>query len=46
MTKKRKLPQTGGQYERRKNGDPVAKPKPQPAKAVTPETEQPTSNKE
>jgi len=41
MTKKLKLPQTGGQYERNRKGAPV--PKAKPAKA---RTSQPTPEKE
>lgn len=44
MTKKRKLPQTGGQYERDKKGVPV--PKARPPKAVPTGTDQTAPEKE
>jgi hypothetical protein len=44
MTQKRKLPQTGGQYERDKKGNPVPRSKPKPADPDN--AEQPISEKE
>jgi len=44
MTKKRKLPQTGGQYQRDKKGNPVPNRTPKPAEPA--KADQPTSQKE
>ncbi|MDM8181257.1 hypothetical protein [Marinobacter salarius] len=44
MTKKRKLPQTGGQYQRDSKGNPVPRSKPKTAEPK--KADQPTSVKE
>lgn len=44
MTKKRKLPQTGGQYQRDSKGNPVPRNTPKPAEPK--KADQPTSDKE
>jgi len=44
MTKKRKLPQTGGQYQRDSKGNPVPRKTPKPAEPN--KADQPTPDKE